>query len=81
MEYTRQLDQVGFCFLDAEKEIYGVCYEAVVPHLVPGGILIVDNAINHQETLQPMIDAALADEHVDALVVLIGKGELLCRKR
>ncbi|HET9110715.1 MAG TPA: O-methyltransferase [Ktedonobacterales bacterium] len=81
LAYTGQLDRVGFCFLDAEKEVYGACYEAVVPHLVPGGILIADNAINHRETLQPMIDAALADERVDALVVPIGKGELLCRKR
>jgi caffeoyl-CoA O-methyltransferase len=72
---------VGFCFLDAEKEISGRCYEAVVPHLVPGGLLIADNAINHRETLQPMLDAALADPRVDALIVPIGRGELVCRKR
>ncbi len=81
LKYSGQLDRVGFCFLDAEKEVYNACYEAVVPRLVPGGILIADNAINHRETLQPMIDAALADERVDALIMPIGKGELLCRKR
>ena len=37
--------------------------------------------INHQETLWPMLDAALADDRVDALIVPIGKGELICRKR
>ena len=81
LEHVGQLDRIGFCFLDAEKEIYGACYEAVVARLVPGGILIADNAINHRETLQPMLDAALADERVDALIVPIGKGELVCRKR
>ncbi len=81
LEHVGQLDRIGFCFLDAEKEVYGACYDAVVPRLVPGGILIADNAINHRETLQPMLEAALADERVDALIVPVGKGELLCRKR
>jgi NTP pyrophosphatase (non-canonical NTP hydrolase) len=44
-------------------------------------LLVADNAINHRETLQPMLDRALADERVDALIVPIGKGELICRKR
>lgn len=73
-------DQIAFCFLDAEKEIYGECYELVVPRLVKGGLLVADNAINHRETLQPMLDHALQDERVDALIVPIGKGELVCRK-
>ncbi len=75
------LSDIGFCFLDGEKETYGACYESVIPKLVPGGLLVADNAINHQETLRPMLDAALADDRVDALIVPIGKGELVCRKR
>jgi predicted O-methyltransferase YrrM len=81
LERASEYDELGFCFLDAEKEIYGECYDAVVPRLVPGGILIADNAINHRETLRPMLDGALADGRVDALIVPIGKGELVCRKR
>jgi caffeoyl-CoA O-methyltransferase len=81
LEHTEAVGEVAFCFLDAEKEVYGSCYDAVVPKLVPGGLLVADNAINHQATLQPMIDAALVDSRVDALVVPIGKGELVCRKR
>ncbi len=72
---------VSFCFLDAEKEVYAECYEAVLPNLVPGGILVADNAISHRETLQPLLDRALTDDRVDALVVPIGKGELVCRKK
>ncbi len=72
---------VSFCFLDAEKELYSECYEALIPNMVSGGILIADNAINHEETLRPMLDRALADHRVDALIVPVGKGELVCRKK
>jgi len=78
--YFSQFDDIAFCFLDAEKEVYGECYEAIIPKLVKGGLLIADNAINHRETLKPMLDRALTDERVDALIVPIGKGELMCRK-
>jgi caffeoyl-CoA O-methyltransferase len=71
---------VAFCFLDAEKDVYADCYELIVPRLVPGGLLVADNAINHRKTLQPMLDRALSDERVDAVIVPIGKGELVCRK-
>jgi predicted O-methyltransferase YrrM len=75
------LPPVAFCFLDAEKEIYQDCYDLVVPRLVPGGLLVADNAISHRDDLQPMIDAALVDARVDAVVVPIGTGELICRRR
>ncbi len=75
-----EVQGVAFCFLDAEKEVYADCYNLVVPNLVRGGLLVADNAINHRETLQPVIDYALSDPRVDALVVPVGKGELICRK-
>lgn len=81
LEHLPDCKDIAFCFLDAEKEIYGQCYEALVPRMVPGGILVADNAINHQATLRPMLDRALQDETVAALIVPIGKGELVCRKR
>lgn len=78
--YLAECRDVAFCFLDAEKEVYATCYEAAIPNMVPGGILVADNAINHRATLQPMLDRALADPRVDALIVPICKGELVCRK-
>ncbi len=72
---------IGFCFLDAEKELYDRCYEAVVPCLVKGGLLVADNATSHQASLRPMLERALRDERVDAIIVPIGHGELMCRKR
>ena len=79
-DYLAHYQRVAFCFLDAEKEIYGPSYEAVVPNLVSGGFLLADNAINHKATIQPMLDRALSDTRVDALIVPIGKGVLVCRK-
>jgi predicted O-methyltransferase YrrM len=79
-QHLWQRGEVGFCFLDAEKEIYEECYDLVVPKLVPGGLLVADNAISHAEALKPALDRAQADTRVDALVVPIGKGELVCRK-
>ncbi len=80
LEHLRNYKKIAFCFLDAEKEIYEECYNVVIPNIVKGGILVADNAINHYETLKPMLEKALVDERVDALIVPIGKGELVCRK-
>ena len=73
-------DRIACCFLDAEKEVYAECYELVVPRLVKGGWLIADNAVNRRDQLQTVLDRALADERVDALIVPIGNGELVCRR-
>jgi caffeoyl-CoA O-methyltransferase len=73
-------DDIAFCFLDAEKDVYADCYEIVVQRLVPGGLLVADNAVSHEEDLRPMLDRALKDNRIDALIVPIGNGELVCRK-
>jgi predicted O-methyltransferase YrrM len=74
------IERIGFCFLDAEKDVYLDCYEAVIPNLVPGGLLVADNATSHREALHPVIDRASADPRGDAVVVPIGRGELVCRR-
>jgi len=79
-DYIPNYKRISFCFLDAEKEVYEDCYDLVIPNMIKGGTLVADNAINHYETLKPMLDKALADERVDGMIVPIGKGELVCRK-
>jgi predicted O-methyltransferase YrrM len=74
------IDDISFCFLDSEKEDYGELYDLVVPKLAPGGLLVADNVSDFQEILQPMLDRALADERVDAVVVPFRTGQLICRK-
>ena len=81
LEYLPGYDDIAFCFLDAEKDIYSRCYDIIVPNLVSGGILVADNAVSHEQALRPMLDRALSDDRVDAHIVPIGKGELVCRKK
>ncbi len=79
-DYLKNYEQISFCFLDAEKEIYLDCYEIVIPRMLQGGLLIADNAISHKESLESCLERALSDERVDALVVPVGHRELVCRK-
>jgi caffeoyl-CoA O-methyltransferase len=71
---------VAFCFLDAEKDTYLDIFEKVVPNLVIGGILAADNAINNADKLADFIARAETDPRVDALLVPIGMGVMVCRK-
>ncbi|NLM96200.1 MAG: O-methyltransferase [Halanaerobiaceae bacterium] len=80
IDHLDKIKNISFAFLDAEKEIYEKCYELIIPRMVKGGILVADNAVNQYGTLKAMIDKALNDKRVDALIVPIGKGELVCRK-
>ena len=79
-QYLKNYKDIAFCFLDSEKEDYIELYELIVPRLKPGGLLIADNVISHAEALSEMVALAKNDNRVDAVVVPLGKGELLCRK-
>jgi predicted O-methyltransferase YrrM len=78
--YADRLENIAFCFLDAEKDSYRDFYDLVIPNMVKGGIFVADNVISHADVLQPFVDYAIADNRVDAVVVPIGKGELVCRR-
>ncbi len=80
VEHLDKIDNISFCFLDAEKEIYEPCYELIKNKIIKNGLLVADNAINHYETIRPMIDKVLKNENYDSLIVPIGKGELVCRR-
>jgi predicted O-methyltransferase YrrM len=80
LEHLPGYIDVSFCFLDAEKELYSRCYETVVPNMIAGGILAADNVISHKRILKPVVARVVEDERVDALVVPIGSGVLICRK-
>lgn len=72
---------IGFCFLDAEKDIYDPCFDLVVPRMTTGGLLVADNAISHERELRPMLERAMRDDRVDSVLVPIGTGDLVCRKK
>lgn len=80
-EYLGSMNDIAFCFIDCEKEYYDDCYELIVPRMVKGGILIADNAISHGDELKPFLNKVSDDNRVNSMIVPIGSGELVCRKR
>lgn len=81
LDYLDKMENIAFCFLDAEKDVYKACYEKISPKIISGGLLVADNAINHYEILKEMLDIALQDKSFDSMIIPIGKGELVCRKK
>jgi predicted O-methyltransferase YrrM len=75
------VEGISFAFLDSEKEDYLELYGLVVPKLVRGGLLVADNVSDFHDEVQPMLDRALEDERVDAVVVPFLTGQLLARRR
>lgn len=78
--HLADFEQVAFCFLDCEKELYSELYDLTIPRLAPGGLFLADNVISHRDELQPFLERSLSDPRLDALIVPIGKGVLLGRK-
>lgn len=78
-------------FLDADKENYLAYYEAVLPRLRSGGLLVIDNALWSGRVLRPedeesrVIDALnrriAQDERVENVLLTLRDGVNLVRKR
>lgn len=77
-------------FIDADKENYPHYWEACVPRLNPGGLLVVDNVFLGGRVLNPEIDAAIAvdnmnkmaqaDPRVECSMLTVRDGVLLARR-
>ncbi len=79
-EHLGGQSNVAFCFLDTEKNLYEECYEAVIPNMVSGGLLVADNVISHAGSLSGFMDRAESDERMDTMVAPVGEGLLLARR-
>jgi predicted O-methyltransferase YrrM len=73
-------EPIDFVFLDAEKEDYVAFLELIVPLLPPGGLLVADNLTSHAEDLAEFRRRAESDPRLSAVVVPIGRGELIAAK-
>jgi predicted O-methyltransferase YrrM len=71
---------VDFVFLDAEKDDYEAYFDLIVPLLPPGGVLVADNVLSHARELAAFQERAVRDARLSAVVVPIGRGELLAAK-
>ena len=80
LEYAARGEKLAFCFSDLQPpELNGKVYEDVVPRLVPGGWLVVDNVTSPRMQTE-LIKRAQSDPRVDAVLLPFPKGDLICRK-
>jgi caffeoyl-CoA O-methyltransferase len=86
-------EQFDLAFIDADKENYPNYYEEVLSRLRPNGVILVDNTLwmgavfdpaatdEQTKTIRAFNDAVAADERVESVILTIGDGLTLARKR
>jgi predicted O-methyltransferase YrrM len=90
-ELVREIEhKVDLVFLDADKAGYVDYYDHLLPRLRPGGIVLADNTladgrvVGEPERVPPVKafnDHVAADDRVDVVIIPIGDGLTLIRKR
>lgn len=82
-----------FAFIDADKTSYVEYWDLIVPMIRPNGVILVDNTLSHGRVADPRItddnvegirrfnDHARADDRVELVLLPIGDGLTLARKR
>jgi caffeoyl-CoA O-methyltransferase len=79
-DYATRFEKIAFCFSDLQPpELNAKVYEKVVPHLVPGGLLVVDN-VTSPRLQSELIHRAENDPRVDSVLLPFPKGDLICRR-
>lgn len=83
---------IDMVFLDADKENYVTYWEELVPRLVPGGLMVVDNTLYHGQVVDPAAGGAAAairrfndhvraDDRTDDVLLTVADGLTLARRR
>ena len=84
---------VDLAFVDADKTGYATYYELLLERMEPGGVIVADNTLwsgrvidpsdteADTEAIRAYNDMVVADDRVDALLVNVGDGLMLARKR
>ena len=86
-------DQIDLAFIDADKTGYADYYGELLPRMRVGGLIVADNTLWSGRVIDDTVDdpdtvairayndMVVADDRVDALLVNIGDGLMLARKR
>ena len=84
---------IDLAFIDADKPMYHEYYEAILGRMVSGGLLLVDNVLwsgavidasaqdENTVAIRAFNAMVAADERVDAVMIPLGDGLSLVRKR
>lgn len=83
---------IGLAFIDADKPGYTNYHDEIVPRLVPGGLLLVDNVLwsgdvvdddvddANARAIRAYNDHATADDRLEGVILPIGDGLFLLRR-
>lgn len=83
---------IDFAFIDADKPSYIDYYEAIVPRLRTGGVLVADNVLwsgnvvdesivdDNTQAIRAFNDHVVADDRVSKVMLAVGDGITICRK-
>jgi predicted O-methyltransferase YrrM len=67
-------DVFDVVFIDAEKEDYERYFELSWPKVEPGGLVVADNVLSHEETLGAYSRARQADPGLESVTVPLDRG-------
>lgn len=67
-------DVFDVVFIDAEKEDYEAYFGLARPKLEPGGLVVADNVLSHEETLGAYSRARQADPGLESVTVPLDRG-------
>jgi caffeoyl-CoA O-methyltransferase len=94
LELLKTLDKPwDLVFIDADKTGYAEYYQALVPNLKPGSLILADNVLFHGQVLEKSIkgknakaiqafnDMVEADERVEKMMLTLRDGVFLIRKK
>jgi len=82
-----------YAFIDADKTGYVEYWDLIVPMIRPGGLILVDNTLSHGRVVDLQIEDdsvqgirrfngfARADDRVDLVLLPVGDGLTMARKR
>ena len=85
--------QFDLAFIDADKPGYLAYWNEVVPRVRPGGAILVDNTFSHGrvidagneselvQAIRDFNDHAAADDRVEVVMLPLGDGLTLARKK
>ena len=88
-----QEETIELAFIDADKPSYAVYYEELLARLRPNGLILVDNVLwggrvvdteaddDNTKAIKAFNDMVASDDRVEAVMVAIGDGLTLCRKK
>ena len=84
---------IDLVFIDADKPMYGSYFEALLPRLRTGGLMLIDTVLWSGSVIDPSVtdenteairafnDMVASDDRVDAVMIPLGDGISMLRKR